>query len=288
MDWQAGPSGRRGRPATFSDAAIQACLTLKTLFGLPLRQVTGLVASLLKLAKLDWPVPDYSTLCRRQKDLPITIPYQPSTGALHLLIDSTGIKAMGEGEWSCRKHGATRPRQWCKVHLRIDAETLEVRAIKGEQANATGPREPANGSRVGDGSMLPKLLEQIPADEPIGQVTADGAYDTRACHAAIATRQATAVIPTRRNGRPWKETTPGAQARNEILHATRHLGRGLWKRWSDYHRRSRVEAKMCCLKLLGERLMARTSDRQTAELQIRAALLNRFTALGTPITRRVA
>ena len=288
MEWLAAPSGRRGRPATFSDAAIQTCLMLKALFGLPLRQATGLVSSLLELAKLNWPVPDYSTLCRRQKDLAVNIPYGPSTGALHLLIDSTGIKAMGEGEWSTRKHGASRPRQWCKLHLGIDAETLEVRAIEGEQANATGPREPANGSRVGDGPMLPKLLEQIPPEESIGTVTADGAYDTRTCHAAIAARQATAVIPTRRNGRPWKETTPGATARNDILRASRRFGRAIWRNWSGYHRRSLIEAKMRCMKLLGERLMSRTSSRQTAELQIRAALLNRFTALGTPETVRVA
>jgi hypothetical protein len=288
MEWTAAPSGRRGRPATFSDAAIQACLMLKALFGLPLRQTTGLVASLLKLAKLDWPVPDFSTLCRRQKDLTVTIPYRSSQGALHLLIDSTGIKAMGEGEWSCRKHGASRPRQWAKVHLGIDAETLEIRAIEGEQASATGPSEPANGSRVGDGPMLPKLLEQIPADEILGTVTADGAYDTRTCHSAVAAREATAVIPTRRNGRPWKEITPGAQARNDILRASRRLSRAIWRNWSGYHRRSLIEAKMRCLKLLGERLMARTPDRQTAELQIRAALLNHFTALGTPETVRVA
>src|SRR5687767_1033114 len=128
-EWLAVPKGRRGRPATFSDAAIQTCLTLKALFGLPLRQATGLVASLIELARLDWPVPDFSTLCRRQKGLTVQIPYRPSTGALHLLIDSTGIKAAGEGEWCTRKHGASRPRSWRKVHLGIDADTLEVRAI---------------------------------------------------------------------------------------------------------------------------------------------------------------
>ena len=276
MEWLAVLRGGRGRPATFSDAAIQTCLTLKALFGLALRQTTGLVASLLKLADLDWPVPDFSTLCRRSSGLIVQIPYRPSTGALHLLIDSTGIKAAGEGEWSTRKHGASRPRSWRKVHLGIDAETLEVRAIE------------ITGSRIGDGPMLAELLAQIPPEEPIGLVTADGAYDTRPCHAAIAARQARAVIPSRRNGRPWKETTPGAQARNEILRATRRLGRTIWRSWSGYHRRSRIEAKMRCLKLLGERLMARTFDRQTTEIHIRAAILNRFTRLGTPTTQRVA
>ena len=136
--------------------------------------------------------------------------------------------------------------------------------------------------------MLPKLLEQIPPEEPIGSVTAHGAYDTRSCHAAIAAREACAIIPVRRNGRPWKETTPGAQAHNAILRASRRFGRAVRKNWSGYHRRSRVEAKMWCLELLGERLMARDVDLQTAELKIRAALLNRFTQLGTPETIRVA
>ena len=276
MEWLAAPRSRRGRPATFSDAAIQTCLTLKALFGLPLRQTAGMVASLLKLAGLSWPVPDFSTLCRRQKTLSVAIPYRPSSGALHLLIDSTGIKAAGDGEWSARKHGASRPRQWRKVHLGIDADTMEVRAVE------------ITGSRVGDAPMLPELLAQIPTEETISTLTTDGAYDTRASRAAIAARQACAVIPTRRNGRAWRETTLGARARNETLRAIRRLGRSIWRRWSGYHLRSRVEAKMRCLKLLGERLMARDLDRQTAEIHIRIALLNRFTQLGTPETMRVA
>ena len=271
--WLAGPTGKRGRQPVFTDAAIQACLTLKALFGLPLRQTTGMVASLLELAGLDWPVPDFSTLCRRQKALTVHIPYRPSTGALHLLIDSTGVKAEGDGEWFAKKHGPSKPRDWRKVHLGIDAETLEIRAIE------------VTDSRVGDAPILPELLDQIPGDQPLGMVTADGAYDTRACHAAIAERGAAAVIPPRRNGKPWKEHTAGAAVRNDALCSCRRLGRAIWKRWTGYHRRSLVEAKMRCFKLLGERVMARDFDRQVAELQIKAAILNRFTALGTPLTQ---
>ena len=214
-------------------------------------------------------------MSRRQKGLNVAIPYRPSTGALHLLIDSTGIKAEGEGEWFAKKHGPSKPRQWRKVHLGIDADTLEIRAIE------------VTGSRVGDAPMLPELLDQIPADQPIDKVTADGAYDTRGCHTAIAARCACAVIPSRKNARPWLENTPGAQARNDTVRSTRRLGRTIWRRWSGYHRRSLVETKMRCFKLLGERVMARDFDRQVAELQIRAAILNRFTALGTPQTQRV-
>ncbi len=121
--------------------------------------------------------------------------------------------------------------------------------------------------------MLPELLAQIPSHEVITAVGGDGAYDTKGCHAAIAARGAVALIPTRKNGQLWKENTAGAKARNETLCATRRLGRTIWKRWSHYHRRSLVETKMRCFKLLGERVMARDFDRQVAELQVRAAVL---------------
>ena len=274
MAWFAAPTGKRGRSPTFSDAAIQFCLSIKCLFGLPLRQSIGMVESLLKLAGLNWPVPDFSTVSRRQKHLRVVIPYQRSREGLHLLVDSTGIKMLGEGEWKRKKHGADYRRQWRKIHMGIDAQTLEIRAFE------------VTDNAEGDAPMLPELLSQIPADEVILSVSGDGAYDTKGSHAAIAARGATAIIPTRKNGQPWKENTAGAKARNEILRATRYLGRTIWKKWSAYHRRSLVETKMRCFKLLGERVMARDFDRQVAELQVRAALLNRFTRLGTPVTVR--
>jgi hypothetical protein len=105
MTWHAPHEGRPGRPPVFSNAAIQFCLSLKVLFKLPLRQTAGMVASLLRLAGLDWPVPDYSTLCRRQKTLHVQIPYRRADGPLNLLVDSTGIKFLGDGEWQARKYG---------------------------------------------------------------------------------------------------------------------------------------------------------------------------------------
>ncbi len=272
VTWRAAPTGKRGRQPRYSDAAIQACLTLKVLFGMPLRQTTGFVESLLKLVELDWEVPDFSTLCRRQKTLSVAIPYRGSTGPLHLLVDSTGIKAEGEGEWNARKHGAPKRRLWRKIHIGIDEETLEIRAIE------------VTGSNVGDAPMLPDLLGQIAPDQEIGSVTADGAYDTRKCHEAIAARNAHAVIPPRKNAKPWKPDTPGAIARNEAIRSSHYLGRALWRNLTRYHRRSRVETKMNCIKLLGQRLAARDFDRQVAEVQIRAAILNGFTALGIPHT----
>ncbi len=270
--WSGTPTGKRGNCKTYSDQAIQFCLTIKGLYKLGLRQTVGMVESLMKLANLDWPVPDFSTLSRRQKDLVVDIPYRRPEGGLHLLVDSTGIKILGEGEWKTKKHGADYRRQWLKVHLAIDAESLEIRAIE------------VTSNQVGDAPMLPELLNQVPAGETIESVRGDGAYDTKDCHQAIAERGAEAIIPVRKNAAPWKENKPGAKARNEILRATERFGRSLWKQWSNYHQRSLVETKMRCFKLLGERTMARDFDRQVAELQIRSALLNRFTYLGNPVT----
>ena len=224
MVWVPPPSLRRGRQQNFSDAAIQAGLTLKVLFGLPLRQTTGFMQSLLLLIGLDWVVPDFSTLCRRQRTLKVSLPYRGGTGPLNLLIDSTGIKAEGEGEWNARKHGGSKRRIWRKVHIGIDEETLEVRAVEITSSN------------VGDAPVLPDLLNQIPSDQDIGSVTADGAYDTHKCHETIAARNAHAVIPPRKNAKPWKPTSAGAIARNEAVSAQRYLGRTLWRRWSGYHR----------------------------------------------------
>ncbi|UWQ79045.1 IS5 family transposase [Leisingera sp. S132] len=275
MTWEARPTGKRGRQPIYSDAAIKTCLTMKVLFRMALRQTTGFVESLLRLSGLDWSVPDFSTLSRRQKSLAVNIPYRGSEGPLHLLIDSTGIKVEGEGEWNARKHGGSKRRVWRKVHLGIDEKTLEIRAVEFTSSN------------IGDAPMLPELLNQIPPEQEIGSVTADGAYDTRKCHDAIANRGANAVVPPRKNAKPWKPDTAGAIARNEALRASKYLGRALWRKWSGYHRRSRAETKMHCMKLLGQRLMARDPGSQVAELQLRVAVMNGFTALGIPVTEAV-
>lgn len=276
MTWEGLPTGCRGRQRSYSDAAIQTCLTLKVLFGFALRQTTGFVESLLRLAGLAWSVPDFSTLSRRQKALTVDIPYRGSDGPLHLLIDSTGIKVEGEGEWHRRKHGGSKRRIWRKLHIAVDEGSLEIRAVE------------MTGNEIGDAPVLPMLLEQIPQDEDIASVTADGAYDTRRSHDTIAERGAQAIIPPRKNAKTWRPTSAGAIARNETLRACRHLGRAIWKRWSGYHRRSRVETKMHCIKLLGQRLSARNFDRQITEVHVRIAVLNRFTALGVPLTHSVA
>ncbi|EXF56594.1 transposase DDE domain protein [Acinetobacter sp. 1294596] len=246
---------------------------IKSLFRLSLRMVTGFVQSLIKLCGLSWTAPDYSTLCRRQKHIDIAISYQKNSDGLHLLVDSTGLKFLGEGEWKRRKHGLEYHRQWRKLHIGIDAETLQIRAVQLTTNN------------VSDSQVLGDLLAQIPLDERIDSVYTDGAYDTKHCRQVILDRAAHAIIPPRKNAKPWKDQKLRSLERNELLKTVKRLGRTLWKKWSGYHRRSLVETKMYCIKLLGDKLTARSFPSQVNEIHARIAVLNRFTELGRPHTQ---
>jgi len=150
--------------------------------------VTGFVQSLIHLCGLDWTAPDYSTICRRQKHIDIAIGYQKSTDGLHLLVDSTGLKFLGE--WKRKKHQPEYRRQWRKLHIGIDAETLQIRAVQLTTNN------------VSDSQVLGHLLSQIPEDGRVDSVYTDGAYNTKQCRQVIADRQAQALIPPRKNAKP--------------------------------------------------------------------------------------
>ena len=271
--WYAQPKGKHGRNQTYSNTAIQCCLMIKSLFHLSLRMVTGFVQSLIHLCRLDWTAPDYSTICRRQKHIDIAINYQKSSNGLQLLVDSTGLKFLGEGEWKRKKHQPEYRRQWRKLHIGIDAETLQIRAIQLTTNN------------VSDSQVLGDLLDQIPQDEQIDSVYTDGAYDTKQCRQVIADRQAHAVIPPRKNAKPCKDTKTSSLERNELLRTVKRLGRTIWKNWSGYHRRSLIENKMHYIKLLGDKLRARNFQSQVNEIHARVAVLNKFTDLGRPHTQ---
>ena len=192
------------------------------------------------------------------------ISYQKSTDGLHLLVDSSGLKFLGKGEWKRKKHQPEYRRQWPKLHIGIDAEILQIRAIQLTTNN------------VSDSPVLGDLLDQIPQDEQIDPVYTYGAYDTKQCRQNIADRQAHAVIPPRKNAKPWKDTKISSLKRNELLRTVKHLGRTLWKKWSGYHCRSLVETKMHCIKLLGDKLSSRNFLSQANEMYARVAVLNKF------------
>ncbi len=203
----------RGRPRLYSDALIQALLGLKTVFHLPLRALQGFAQSLRDLAFADLPVPNYTTVCRRTQTLLVKPPVMRSSERLHLVIDSTGVKVYGEGEWKVRRYGYSKRRTWRKVHLALDANTGQLRAALMTHQD------------VADGEVLPELLDQIPAGDPIDTIGGDGAYDTQACYAAITARGAAPSVPPREGAAHWPPPRPaGLSAMRQSMRSNKVAG----------------------------------------------------------------
>ena len=276
-DWRAPRTGRRGHPVVYSDVAIHTVLTLQEVYHQALRQTTGLVHSLFTLLRLTLPVPSASTLSRRRRPLAVRLPVQVPAAPLHLVIDSTGLKVYGAGEWRQRREGYTKRRTWLKVHLGVDAATSELRLA------AVSP------NAVDDGVALTQLLPLEAA--ALAQVTGDGAYDEWQCYAAVAARpeHPRAVFPPRARGRRQPRIRQHGNcraaplARDQHLRRIRRVGRAQWKREVGYHRRSLAETAVFRLKtLFGDRVSARTADGEATQVFLRCAALNRLAQLGMP------
>jgi len=264
------PTGRRGASQTYRDEAIATVATLKSLFKLAGRQAQGFVESLFALMAIRLPVPDHSTVSRRLGALSVAMPVQPATGARHIVVDSTGIKVYGEGEWKARQHGGSKRRTWRKLHLGVDETTGEI--VVAEVTT----------NDYHDSEILPSLLDGIEGE--VAQVSGDGAYDTFACHDAIAQRNAVATIPPRHDAQPCRpqDETP-THPRDPILQRIDQIGRAAWKQESGYHRRSLAEMTMFRLKVaFGGQVRSRTFDNQAVELFLQCAALNRMIQLAKP------
>jgi hypothetical protein len=270
-------SGRRGASLTYGDRAIEAVLLLKAVYHLPLRGAQGFAASVLSLMGLSLPTPHYSTLSRRQVGLELEMPRLRAREAIHLVVDSTGCKVYGEGEWKVRVHGKGKRRTWRKLHLGVDEGSGEIMAAVLSSNN------------VSDGEVLPQLLEQV--QEPLAQVSGDGSYDQRGCYQVLQERhkeqeQALKVtIPPRRGARIWQHgnSREGKLVRDENLREMRRIGRKRWKQQNGYHRRSLAETAMSRYKrMVGEKLQARDFERQNTEAFVGVLMLNQMTQLGMP------
>lgn len=268
--WQAAPTSEPGAPRTYADTAIETALTIRKLFRLPLRQTEGFLVSLFSSLRLSLPVPDYTTLCRRGRFLLVKLPKRQQE-ITDIVIDSSGVKVYGEGEWKVKKHGAGKRRKWKKIHVGIDADG-EIRL--GEVTDET----------TGDSSVAKSLLDQETAR--INSLTADGAYDKRAVYAACEQRDIHhVIIPPRKDARIWRHGNRAGPAhpRDENLRAIRQQGRAAWKRKSGYHRRSLAETAMFRFKtIFGERALSREDSRLRTELKLAFKLLNRMFELGMP------
>lgn len=264
-------SGKPGASPFYSDLAIMTMATVKAVYRLAGRQTQGFLASIFELMGIDLSVPEHSTLSRRMGNLSISMPVLPKTGARHLVVDSTGVKVYGEGEWKTRQHGVSKRRTWRKLHLGVDEATGEIVAAV------------VTTNDIHDGEVLGDVLDQVEGD--IEQVSTDGAYDQQDCYEQIQQRGAKPVIPPRKNAVIWQHGNCKAppHPRDENLRCIRKHGRKQWKRDSNYHRRSLAETTMFRFKtIFGGSLSARKFDNQAVELFIKCAALNRMIQLAKP------
>ena len=191
--WEAVGVGKRGGPLQYSEVAIETALTLRLIFHLPLRQTEGFLRSIFGMLCLDLSAPDHTTLSRRGQHLDLALRRLPEGAGIHLIVDSTGLSTVGEGEWAAVKHGGRGRRGWKKLHLGVDGSGVIV-------AHAL------TGGHVDDATTALDLIDKVEGD--VSCLTADAAYDTRGIYEAAGARGATVVIPpTRTSHRVWTATT---------------------------------------------------------------------------------
>jgi len=278
--WRAEPTHRRGAQPVYGQAAIETALTVRAVFRLPLRATEGFLRSVFQRSGIALPVPDASTLSRRGRRLPVLLakkrkgnPDEP----LVLVVDSTGVKLYGEGEWKVRQHGKAKRRKWKKIHVAVD-EHGEIRAVD------------VTDNDTHDATVAPKLLAQ--EESPVAAFIGDGAYDREPVYGTCVQRGIPRIlVPPRKDAkiRIHGNAKGPPHPRDENLRVIRRRGRARWKTESGYHTRSLIESTMFRLKtILGDRVRSRERSRQATELTLAASVLNRMFALGMPESAPVA
>src|SRR3954463_12928796 len=282
--WEAEPRTTPGGQPHYSSLAITTALTLKAVFRLALRQTEGLIGSIIGLLGLDLSVPDHTTLSRRAEPLEVPRPRSDSrTDAgrdpepLHLLVDSTGLKLCGAGEWLVEKHSTRTRRAWRKMHVGTDADTGQIVAATLTTHD------------VDDGSQVGPLLDQV--DGPIASFTGDGAYDQDGVYTSVGERhpEAAVVVPPRATAVPSQTAESAPTQRDRHLQLIAEHGRMAWQRASGYTKRAKAEAAIGRWKqVIGDRLRAHTDERRATEMDVAVHVLNRMLDLGRPNYVRTA
>jgi len=275
--WRAEGRTTPGGQPHYSALAILTGLCLRAVFRLALRQTEGLIGSIIGLLGLDLAIPDHTTLCRRADGLDVPRPQSsPGAGGMHLIVDSTGLKFHGPGEWLVEKHGTRTRRSWRTLHIGLDADTGRIVAAE------------LTTNEVDDGSQVGPLLDQVAG--AVASFTADGAYDTGAVSAAVAGRHpdAAIIVPPRSTAMPSDTAQTNPTQRDRHLQGITNNGRAGWQKSSGYNKRSRVEAAIGRFKqVIGNGLHSQTDARQNGEIAVAVHVLNRMLDFGRPTSVRI-
>jgi hypothetical protein len=280
--WMAKATGARGRPQIYSDEAILCALMVKVVYHKPLRALVGFLRSLLLLLGVCLPVPSYTQICRRAARLGQKVKrLSKGRWITDIVIDSSGLKVFGEGEWKVRQHGKSKRRTWRKIHLAVCAHSQEVVLSLLTENNES------------DGEAFAAMGDQLPNTVERGY--GDGAYDKAGCYQKFRKRGIMPIVPPQRGAVLHDATKePWMAERNDAIRAIAGLGnddeaRAIWKKLMGYHTRSLAETAMYRYKtLFGENLMARKLDRQKGEAYAKALAMNRMTEMGMPVGEWVA
>jgi hypothetical protein len=265
-----GRHSEQGRPKVYSDVAIECCLILRSLFKLSLRQAQGLVESLFKMLGIKVSIPSYTQLCRRQKTLNIKLKHRVK-GAVHVVVDGTGLKIFGEGEWKVRQHGYTKRRMWRKLHIGVDVESQEIIMME------------LTDNKVGENKKLEGLLNQYKGG--YSNVGGDKGYDSFECHELVGNYGAVSSINIQEDAKERQKLTGSKTplVRDNIVRRISKIGKDRWKKEVNYHRRSLIETAIFRYKtILSNTMHARILDSQRTEALIGCNILNTFTRLGMP------
>lgn len=276
--WRYAGEKQRGSQFAYSEKAIEIMLTIKEVFHLTNRGVEGFVCSLFAMLNIHLRVPDHSTLSKRGKTLNVSLP-KKTNKSLHLVLDSTGLKIYGEGEWKVRKHGYAKHRTWRKLHVGANPDNGEIQVAVVTR------------NSISDDAVVKEMLTQI--EQTLLSCAADGAYDKRRVYDALHAHSPNVeiLIPPRKNAHIWQHGNSKEERlkRDENLRYIRKHGRQQWKHDSGYHIRSLAETIIFRLKtLFGEKLSARLIETQTTQALLRCLALNRMTQLGMPESYLVA
>jgi hypothetical protein len=247
-------------------------LSLQAVFRLALRQTEGLIGSVIGLLDLDLAIPAHTTLCRRADSLDVPCPrFDPAAGGMHLIVDSTGLKFHGPGEWLVEKHATQTRRSWRKPHMGMDADSGQIVAAE------------LTTNDVDDASQVEPLLEQIIG--PLASFTADGAYDTEDVSTAVAQRHpdAAVIVPPRTNAAESEIAQTNPTQRHLHLKCIDEHGRIARQKAFGYNRRSRVESAIGRFKqVIGDGVRSRTDDRQDTEIAVAIRVLESDAGVWAP------
>ena len=272
-NWLYNGAQKPGGKKIYSDMAIEFCLTIRSLFHLPYRQTEGMVSSLLKMMLLDLPVISYTQFNRRTKHIDIKL--NNSKDAIHIAVDSTGLKVYGEGEWKVRKHGWCKHRTWRKMHIAVNIDTLAIEAVS------------VTGNDADDGSQVEPLLNTINGN--IISFRGDGGYDKKKVRQILAASEIKQIIPPQENAVIKDERAHYAIERNEAIKKIRQTDRVTWKKEMNYHKRSLAEVSMYRYKIIfTASLQSRKIEYEQKEVAFKCKLLNRMKDLGMPKSYKVA